>query len=260
MVCDLFDGNHPGYRRCRTEYHDLAHTLDTFLAAARLADGRLLSGHPLSAARIELLLIAALFHDTGYIQENCDLTGTGAQYTKSHVARSCTFVKKNASAFLLSETEADAVGDLILFTDLGFSPDEDLCEEDLVTGQILGTADLIGQMADRTYLEKLLFLYYEFREGGVAGFDTSFDILKKTRLFYAQTSSRLDTALGRTYSYAQEHFRTRLGVDANLYTEAIARHMSYLQSIIDDENTNFRTKLKRIDIVSRETPYLAINQ
>lgn len=31
-------------------------------------------------------------------------------------------------------------------------------------GEILGTADLTGQMADRTYLEKLLLLFLEFED------------------------------------------------------------------------------------------------
>ena len=31
-------------------------------------------------------------------------------------------------------------------------------------------ADLVGQMSDRAYLEKLLFLYYEFKEAGFPGY------------------------------------------------------------------------------------------
>ena len=43
---------------------------------------------------------------------------------------------------------------------------------------MLGTADLIGQMADRYYLEKLLLLYEEFSE---AGQDTGFRISEMGR-------------------------------------------------------------------------------
>lgn len=38
-------------------------------------------------------------------------------------------------------------------------------------------------MADRAYLAKLIYLYHEFREGGVAGYESELDLLKKTPTF-----------------------------------------------------------------------------
>ena len=38
-VIRFFNGNYPGYRKCNTEYHDIKHTTDTFLAMARLMHG-----------------------------------------------------------------------------------------------------------------------------------------------------------------------------------------------------------------------------
>ncbi|MGL4370631.1 MAG: HD domain-containing protein, partial [Spirochaetota bacterium] len=258
LICSLFNGNFPGYRKCRTEYHDIYHTLDAFLAAARLIDGRLAADLPFSCSRVRLTLIAALLHDTGYIQEDSDCSGTGAQYTKTHVARSSDFVRKNAKAFSLSDSDAEYISAVIACTDLGFDMDSyaGFLNEDLVAGQILGTADILGQMSDRTYLEKLLFLYYEFREGGVMGFESEFDLLRKTHLFYRQTMKRLDITLGQTYRYAAEHFRARFDIHKNLYIEAIERQMDYLNAIIEDEQTNFRKKLKRLDIETLENRYL----
>ena len=43
------------------------------------------------------------------------------------------------------------------------------------------------------------------------------------------------------------HFRIRHGIEKNLYVIAMERQMNYLRSIIEDQTTNFRHKLKRGD-------------
>ena len=86
-VVDLFQGNFSGYRSCNTEYHDLQHTLDTFLAMVRLVHGAFITGRTFSKRSISLGLICSLLHDVGYIQKEDDLVGTGAKYTESHVQR-----------------------------------------------------------------------------------------------------------------------------------------------------------------------------
>ena len=53
------------------------------------------------------------------------------------------------------------------------------------------------------------------------------------------------------------HFRVRRGMDSNLYLDAIERHMHYLQVIIDDPHTNFRNKLRRMDLNKLELAYFA---
>ena len=90
----LFRGNYPGYQKCNTWYHDLKHTTDCLLAMARLLHGASLNGLPLPDRDVVLGLTAALFHDTGYIQAEDDLEGTGAKYTLVHVERSVAFMEK----------------------------------------------------------------------------------------------------------------------------------------------------------------------
>ena len=51
-------------------------------------------------------------------------------------------------------------------------------------GKMLGTADLLGQMADRIYIEKLLFLFREYQEGNIVGYNNELDLLKNTANFY----------------------------------------------------------------------------
>jgi len=110
-------------------------------------------------------------------------------------------------------------------------------------------------MSDRAYLEKLLFLYYEFREAEIDGFNTTYDILRNTLSFYETTLERLDGPLKKSYDYAFHHFRLRHNIEENLYMTAIEKQMEYLGTIIEDETTNFRNKLKRLDIEKMELDY-----
>jgi len=254
-VCSLFKGTFKGYRGCNTEYHDLKHTLDAFLASARLIDGKNISSIILSESKAVNLLIAALLHDTGYIQDDYDTEGTGAKYTAIHVKRSIEFTEKNASVLQLAENDISEISSFIACTGLKSDYISSLSGEELAGGSILGTADLIGQMSDRAYLEKLLFLYYEFNEAGMEGFDTTFDILRKTLAFYESTVDRLDNTLLKSYDFAKHHFKLRFGINENLYMTAIENQMYYLKSIINDESTNFRNKLKRLNVVEIEGRY-----
>jgi hypothetical protein len=237
------------------EYHDYTHSVAVFGATSRLLDGCALSGLRMRPERATETLIAALLHDSGYLRERDDDKGSGAQYTKVHVDRSAAFARKEASAFGLEAKSADRVVRMILGTDLARNWEELVFEdeEERLGAEILAAADLLGQMADRAYLEKLLFLYYEFREAGIGGYDTAFDMLRKTAGFYDSTKARLDTTLGRVSGKAKEHFCARYGIDKDLYREAIERQMAYLASILADNTSNFRTKLKRLDLAAIES-------
>jgi hypothetical protein len=250
LIAALFRGDFPGYKRCSTAYHDFNHTLDTFLATARILDGYAVSDGTISMSVARRVLLAALFHDAGYIQEEGDNEGTGAKYTQHHVERSEQFVFKNASTFGLTQEDAEEISLLIRFTDMScelVSMNNHSSEKALV-GKMLGTADLLGQMADRTYLEKLLFLYHEFREAGIEGFATEFDIIRKTKGFYEIAMKRLDIDLGQVYRFASDHFNARHGINKNLYIESLERQIAYLDEIMKDDQTNFRKKLKRLDL------------
>lgn len=246
----LFDGSFEGYRACDTEYHDFCHTASVTLAAARLADGLGCEGRPLAPSLAGDLMIAALCHDTGYIRSIDENGGTGARFTSVHVARSAAFASSNAARWGLDAGSSARVARLILATGLKgeFSEQEWADDAEREAGAILASADLLGQMSDRAYLEKLLFLYYEFKEAGIPGYDTEFDVLRKTMGFYETTLQRLDVALGGVRSVARAHFLSRHGIDADLYAEAMAKQMEYLRGILDDESTNFRKKLKRMDL------------
>ena len=72
QVRSLFAGEFPGYRECLAEYHDFNHTMSVLLAAARLLDGYNVERVFLTEELAIQLFLAALLHDTGYIQEEWD--------------------------------------------------------------------------------------------------------------------------------------------------------------------------------------------
>lgn len=244
----LFDGRFPGYRRCNTEYHNFSHTVDTFLAVMRLADGFNLVEGPLPALTVARLLSAALFHDTGYIQKAWDTLGTGAKYTREHVMRGKEFTAENAAALGLAEEDLTEISRYIDSTGhtAVLKSDSGAPLEERMATSLLGAADLIAQMSDRVYLEKLLFLYYEFREAGIQGYDTEYDIIRKTVDFYHLTMDRLEKDFNGVHHYVTRHFQERFGVAKDLYQEAIERNVAYVRTILDDHHSNFRTKLKRV--------------
>ena len=158
VIVNLYRGDFPGYRSCNTEYHNLQHTLDTFLAMARLIHGADITGRALSRRDISLGLVCALLHDVGYIQKEDDIVGTGAKYTSDHVQRSRDFLDCHGKNFGLVDSEIKAGRSIILCTDLAVNPAEaDFSSEEIgFLGKMLGAADLLAQMSDRIYLEKRL--------------------------------------------------------------------------------------------------------
>jgi hypothetical protein len=246
---NLFVGKLPGYRECTTEYHNLGHTRDVLLATARLIDGHNLSKGLLARELALDLCSAALFHDTGYIQQDDDLEGTGAKYTSTHVERSMAFATTYVPALGIPSARADLIARLISNTRVQpGSEDSPENGEERHAGALLCAADLLGQMADRAYLEKLIFLYREMREAGLGDYKTEFDILRKTLGFYEVVRKRFDGPLMGVHDEVTPHFQKRYGIPRNLYMESIEHQMEYLKKIIADDTTNFRKKLKRIDL------------
>lgn len=249
---NLYRGNYPGYRACNTEYHDLRHTTDTFLAMARLIHGAVAEGEDFTDRQIVLGLIAALFHDAGYIQEEHDREGTGAKYTTSHVQRSMNFLERHGRELGLSNEEVTASRAMILCTDLTVDISTIIAFPSAkieLLGKMLGAADLLAPMADRTYLEKLLFLYYEFREAGVGDYESQIDLLRKTVGFYDFIAQHLATMLDGTDRFMISHFAKRWNINANLYHEAIEKQKNYLKQILKAQDFDPRDHLKRGGIV-----------
>ena len=246
-VVKLFRGKYPGYQECNTWYHDLQHTTDCLLTMARLLHGASINGLSLPGRDVALGLIAALFHDTGYMQSRADRGGTGAKYTLVHVERSVAFMEKYFVDAGLSSRDFDYCRCCVQCTGLDVKISELRFESapHRAVGCMLGTADLLGQMADRTYLERLPFLYREFQEGKVPGFESELDLLRKTPAFWEFTQQRLAGELGNVDRYMREHFRAWWALDRDLNRETIEDNIAYLKFILENHESEYHRYLRR---------------
>jgi len=253
VITDLYEGRYPGYRSCNTEYHDLRHTTDTFLAMARLLHGAVLDGDDFSLRFIIIGLIAAIFHDAGYIQESGDSEGTGAKFTPTHVQRSMRFFEQYGRETGMSVEEIAAGKDMIYCTDLWV----DISEIELSSGiaeqmgKILAVADLWAQMADRVYLEKLLFLYQELKECYPPLFKSHVDLIRKTVEFYGVVDGRLTYIWEKVNRLAALHFKSRYDIAENLYQCSMEKHKEYLKQIVKLPDDELMKRLRRNGVVEK---------
>ena len=235
-VVTLFRGEFPGYRASNTKYHDLEHTNSVALASARLIHGCTLAGMEFHVDNLLLGIYAALFHDVGLIQTKDDKVGSGAKYTVGHEKRSIVFIRKYLSQKGFPSQQIDDCSHLIMCTILNLPPKEiPFRSPEIETlGKIVGTADLMAQIADRYYIEKLLLLFQEFQEAGVPDFATELDLLKKTEGFYKNVAKqRLAHDFSGISANMTAHFKQRWGVEKDLYSESIQKNIDYLRILLE---------------------------
>jgi hypothetical protein len=251
----LFEGRYPGYMACDTLYHDVRHTLDMTLAMARLVDGHdrnCAAAERLGARRAMLGVLIALLHDAGYLKRTSEAgVENGAMFTKVHVSRSADFISSYLPKVGFA-AEAPLAARLVHFTGYEMEVDDIRVEDprDRLVGCMVGTADLIGQMSDRMYLEKVReFLYSEFVWGGIARetmpdgrevvrYTSPEDLIIKTPGFYEYVArTRIQKKLDGTDRYAESHFD-----GPSLYQSEIDRNMDFLKSAIETADL---TRLKR---------------
>jgi hypothetical protein len=239
----LYRGGYPGYRGCDTAYHNLQHVLDVTLAMARLMDGYERGRQRLEAIGARLFgfgIVTALFHDIGYLRHRNDTRHrNGAEYTLRHVSRGARFLEQYMRDIGMPEL-AQVAGRVIHFT--GYEiPVQRIAVPSLVfrlIGNMLGTADIVAQMADRCYLEKCRDrLYPEFVEGGLASagaaerkptalFISAEDLLRKTPSFYRTAITRLTDNLGAAYHYVKTPFAGH-----NPYLDEVAKNIRYAERV-----------------------------
>jgi len=239
-------GNYSGLLACDMPYHDLCHALGTALLMARMVDGYEASrGDDLPEFGRDIgcmAVVLALFHDIGFLRRDTEGHLNGASLDRDHEQRSVDFVQ----AYLAQGTLAcfAAQAGLIHATNFQLPVAECLSgqpPEFFLLGQMLGTADLISQVADRYYLERCRdFLFAEFTAAGTdhrveadgtvtVCYASPQDLLRKTPEFFEHViKRRLDTELGRVSRFIAPHF----GGD-DPYARGIERNMGYLRSLIE---------------------------
>ena len=244
----LFNGHFPGYLGCDTVYHDLQHSLDDTLAMARLLAGYDRSHaveQRLGAERAMMGIVVALFHDAGYIRQTDDtMHRNGAEFTRTHVGRSAQFLARYLPTLGLADWVPVAT-QIVHFTGYEVPFDQIRLDDprDRKVGHLVGTADMMAQMADRCYLEKCRDrLYPEFVLGGVAVsrgddgtlkvlYGSGLDILRRTPEFAAETMrTRLDGEFAGAYRYVEALYGGR-----NPYMEAIEASLAHLAKVLETQ-------------------------
>lgn len=253
LTVSLYRGYWPAERACNTGYHNLKHITDTILAMARLIHGAFQDNFKFTQRQILTALVAAMIHDSGYIQDKTDLEGTGAKYTLVHVQRSMDFANRYGRRFGLTQKEVPDCQAMINATDLSINVNSIPFPSApcAMLARMLAAADLMAQMGDRTYLEKLLLLYFEFREGSVGSYRNSLDLLNKTVNFYEFITKRFKSQLQGVNRFMRLHFQARWGINADLYAKAMENHHKYLIKILSSTDGDPRQNLRRKQIVQK---------
>ena len=246
----LFAGEVPGFHGVDTVYHDRQHTLDITLALARLMVGyerQAPEAQRLGAERATVGILTGLFHDVGYLRREDDAgSRNGAEFTRIHVSRGARFLAEYLPVLGLGAWVPIAT-EIIHFTgyEVPFKAIEAKVSDprDITVGHLLGTADMIAQIADRCYLEKCRDrLYAEFVLGGVAlpfsegnpqvKYASGLDLLRQTPDFIADVrAKRLDHEFHGAYRHLEILYGGR-----NPYIESIDRNVEFLRQVLRSEN------------------------
>lgn len=231
----FFTGSHPHFQKNTLPYHNLRHSQKVVLATVRLFHGLHCNQIYITSDTLLKGILAAYFHDTGLLLLEGDTAGAGTEYLADHEARSILFLKRYVAQKGLSEDMARDCATIINYTNLSLDPAklENHTNAIHIAGQIVGSADILAQMADRYYLECLPLLYDEQKAGGTSQHNSAMELLKHTSTFYHNVViKRLTTAFSGTSDALRAHFRDRYTIDRDLYFENIDKNIDYLKKIL----------------------------
>lgn len=169
---------------CDCPYHDMNHTILVTDVGLTMLQGRQIASGDLSSHDWLQAVVAMLFHDIGYIRQllpddtaeqsviepdGKSITppkgASDAYMTPFHVTRGAMFIKSRFANDPCIDTSM--VMDCIEMTRFPVPADPAYHNNDSLPG-LVRAADLIGQMADPEYRQKLSRLYAEFSETGEA--------------------------------------------------------------------------------------------
>jgi hypothetical protein len=169
-------------------YHDVEHTCLVTLCGQDIFCGKKIIEGNLNASDWLHYTISLLFHDIGYVKNllstddntsqtinrqgdvyNLEIGQTDASLTPYHIDRGKMYIDERNWSNCIDKNK---LIDLISFTQFPTPerpPPIDENEEKFRSlAELVGSADLIGQLADPMYDEKIPRLFYEFQESGTA--------------------------------------------------------------------------------------------
>ena len=231
----FFKGEDPEYQESNTKYHNLRHTYAVVLAASRLFHGLSLSGQNWSAASIVHGIVCAYFHDIGLLLRTSETAANGAVFLRDHEERSTQVLKQYLASYPIANIDITDCSTIIQTTDITIDITSLTYRSPEVkrVAQLVASADILAQMADRYYIEQLPYLFQEKKEGGLIEFESAFALMKDTAWFYHNVIlKRLEKELGNIASAMRSHFKNRWNLDRDLYRENSDANIEYLQKIV----------------------------
>jgi hypothetical protein len=186
-------------------YHNVEHTILVTLTGQEVLRGKHIRSGSVSCEDWLHFIISLLCHDIGYVKGVCrddraeerlyatgldkvmiklPLGATDASLTPFHVDRGKLFVEERFSEHLLIDTQVVKCN--IELTRFPVPTDEEHSDTVNYPG-LARAADLIGQLSDPRYLQKIPALFYEFEETGAnktLGYRTPGDLRQNYPSFY----------------------------------------------------------------------------
>jgi len=248
-VHDIFDGQYPGFGLSNDKYHDFYHTCATVLATTRLFHGLALDGREITPVMIEQGILCALFHDIGWLPSDNNQLDSQVASIENHEERSIAFLSHYLKQQGFSTGYCSDCTDIINCTNLDFGTDKLKFRTDKqeLTGYVVGSADILAQMADRCYLEKLPYLFRERGYSSQFHCNTPVELMQRTSEFYSKiVMERLEQTFQNIYLSMRSHFRKRWQLDRDLYSENIVKNIQYLKKITSECEDEFQCIEKRL--------------
>ena len=175
-----------------TLYHNVEHTIQVTLVGQAILQGKIKTGDSITPEIWLNFIMSLLCHDIGYVSDlglandhdNESNNASDAVLMSVHIDRGKRFVEE----IFLDQPGIDIefIQDCIERTRFPIPEKENYQRTDDLPGLIRG-ADLIGQLSDPRYLNKLPAVFYEFEENGyneVTGYKQPGDLLRSYVGFY----------------------------------------------------------------------------
>lgn len=194
-------------------YHDMEHTIMVVSVGQEILRGKHIRDGGVSHRDWLNFIISLLCHDIGHIRGICREDGDGrystgikgelislpcgatdASMSPYHVDRGKLFIRERFGGHPI--IDAEVIAGNIELTRFPVPAENDTKGGDSYPG-LVRAADLIGQLADPHYLQKLPALFYEFQETGInekLGYQTPADLRLNYPSFY----------WGMVYRYIQD--------------------------------------------------------
>lgn len=265
-VSALYEGLWPTHEACQVEYHTFGHAIDVALSTARMIAGWNKTHNDFSITEDVFLcaMAAAVFHDAGYIKDKGDQDGHGGKFTFNHVERSMNLAREYLKENNWPSQAVDVVPRIISITEYQKNLDPVKLFNDkrkLAVARMVATSDLIAQMADVNYLQRLKYLFAEFKEGyefesaetlaelGLHVFKSVKEIMDGTTDFYENFVVPRLKAFGHMDQYLNAFF----GGGRNPYQENIAANLS--AHLMDK-----RGRWKKLGVILEELGLISCDQ